>query len=62
MEDKCVCCGADVSDLSAQVCHNCVNRTVKLLNQNKMNKSRIEKYYRECWKRLLNRHDRCIFF
>lgn len=58
MEDKCICCGADVSDMSTQVCDNCVNRTIKLLNQNKNKMSKIERYCRECWKRLLHKHDR----
>ena len=55
MEDKCICCGKDVSDLSMQVCNNCVYRTVKLLNQNKKRRQKIEKYYREYWKQLLHR-------
>lgn len=58
MEDRCVICGADVSDLSTQVCINCVNKTEELLNQNKVKKSKVERYYRECWKRLLRRHGR----
>lgn len=62
MEDRCICCGADVSDLSTQVCDNCVNRTAKLLNQSKVKMSKVERYYRECWKRLLHRHDKSIFF
>ena len=58
MEDKCICCGADLSDLSTQVCDNCIDRTVKLLNQSEVKMSKVERYYRECWKRLLHRHDR----
>ena len=58
MEDKCICCGADVSDLSAQVCDTCINKTEKLLNQNKIKMSKIKRYYRECWKQLLHKHDR----
>lgn len=58
MEDKCIVCGADVSDLSTQVCGNCISRTKKLLNQSKVKTSKIEKYYCECWKRLLHRYNR----
>lgn len=57
MEDKCICCGADVSDMSKQVCDNCTNRTEKLLKQNKAKMSKVERYYRKCWKRLLSRHN-----
>lgn len=58
MEDRCVFCGADVSDMSKQVCDSCVNRTEKLLNQSKVKISKIESYYRKYWKRLLHRHNR----
>jgi hypothetical protein len=53
-----MCCGADVLDLITQVCDNCVNRAVKLLNQSKVKISKGKRYYRECWKRLLHRHIR----
>lgn len=62
MEDKCISCGADVSDLSMQVCNNCINRTVNLLNQNKMKRPKIERYYREYWQRLLHRRNISKYF
>lgn len=58
MEDKCICCGADVTDMSTQVCANCINKTMQLLSRKKL--SRVERIYRQCRKELFQKQDKLI--
>lgn len=46
MEDKCIICGADVSDMSVQVCVNCVRKTIEtLLDENKIELTNWQKNF-----------------
>ena len=46
MEDKCVICGTDVSDMSTQVCANCSSKTIEtLLNKDKIKLTNREKIF-----------------
>ena len=46
MEDKCVICGADVSDMSTQVCVNCTSKTIEtLLNKDKIKLTNWQKNF-----------------
>ena len=58
MEDKCICCGANVSDLSIQICSNCANKTTEFLSRKKYSKT--ERICRQCWKQLLQKHNKRI--
>ena len=46
MEDKCVICGADVSDMSTQVCVNFTSKTIEtLLNKDKIKLTNWQKNF-----------------
>lgn len=34
MEDKCVCCGSNVSDMNTQICVNCQSGMIKTKSRN----------------------------
>lgn len=58
MEVRCVFCGADVSDMSIQVCRSCLNERMKAMNAKRTRLIRKEREHRRYCEWLSQRPDK----